>query len=418
MTPPRLKILMSAYACEPRKGSEPEVGWQWSLQMAYFHDVTVLTRANNRISIEAELSVLKGKQPLPQFVYHDESPLLLKLKRRMHATKTYYLLWQRSARKIAARLHAEHRFDLFHHVTFAAMRYPTIIWGHGAPSVWGPIGGAESVPFALLPWSQPAPLLVEASRNVHNFLHTRFFRALSRRASASTVTLVTSRETQRAFAALGFETPLMPAIGLDTDAWKAPAHSENSGPLKLLFVGNIITLKGVDLAIKALKESGSSAMFTLVGDGSFLPAIRRLTRHLGLESQVHFQGRLPRAEVLALYPEFDVFVFPSLHDTGGYAVIEAMLNELPVICLDCGGPAVATHDDCGIKIPLGPPAKVISGLAAAIRNYDQNRDLVQHQGRQAREVILKNYNWKRKGEQMNEVYQQAVSVRRTAGRPS
>ena len=44
----RLNVLLSAYACEPGQGSEPEVGWQWALNLAKFHEVTVITRANNR----------------------------------------------------------------------------------------------------------------------------------------------------------------------------------------------------------------------------------------------------------------------------------------------------------------------------------------------------------------------------------
>src|SRR5215510_12679494 len=65
----RLKVLISAYACEPGKGSEPEVGWQLALHMARLHDVTVLTRANNRQSIETGLASHDG--PHPKFIYYD-----------------------------------------------------------------------------------------------------------------------------------------------------------------------------------------------------------------------------------------------------------------------------------------------------------------------------------------------------------
>src|SRR5438552_9256700 len=101
----RLKVLISAYACEPNKGSEPEVGWQWALQMARFHDVMVLTRANNRAPIEQALESLRGQQPLPQFVYHDGNGFLLKWKRRLRTIKLYYVLWQKSARELIERLH-------------------------------------------------------------------------------------------------------------------------------------------------------------------------------------------------------------------------------------------------------------------------------------------------------------------------
>ena len=51
----KLKILISAYACEPDKGSEPGVGWNWAKQISRFHEVWVITRKNNRPSIEKEL---------------------------------------------------------------------------------------------------------------------------------------------------------------------------------------------------------------------------------------------------------------------------------------------------------------------------------------------------------------------------
>jgi len=51
-----MKVLVSAYACEPHKGSEPGVGWNWVKQIARFHEVWVITRANNKEKIEEELN--------------------------------------------------------------------------------------------------------------------------------------------------------------------------------------------------------------------------------------------------------------------------------------------------------------------------------------------------------------------------
>lgn len=399
---------MSAYACEPHKGSEPEVGWQWALQMARFHDVTVLTRSNNREAIERELELLRDKQPLPTFIYHDESPFLLDLKRNFSALKLYYILWQRSAHAIIGELHRTQRFDLFHHVTFAAFRYPSAIWGHGVACVWGPVGGIESIPLRLLPWGHFKSLVRELARDIHNLIQSAPFHILPKRAAATTVTLASTLEMQRAFSRLGFESRLMPTIGLHPAALPYQPKQERKGPLRLLFVGNIITLKGIDLALQALKESNTDATFTLVGDGNFLAAASRLADRLGIQQRVEFRGRLPRADVLKIYQQFDVFVFPSLHDTGGYAVIEAMLNELPVICLDCGGPAIAVRDGCGVRVAVSSRSKVISGIAGAIRDYDSHRERLAEHGRSAREVILREYDWEKKGAQMNEVYQQAI----------
>ena len=62
----KLKVLMSAYACEPGKGSEPEWAGSGRCKWRAYHDVTVLTRANNRGPIEAALAALRGRQPLPR----------------------------------------------------------------------------------------------------------------------------------------------------------------------------------------------------------------------------------------------------------------------------------------------------------------------------------------------------------------
>jgi len=64
-----MKLLLSAYACEPSKGSEPGVGWNWT--QALFrrgYDVHVITRSNNRSDIE---SAYKGQSPPITFYYHD-----------------------------------------------------------------------------------------------------------------------------------------------------------------------------------------------------------------------------------------------------------------------------------------------------------------------------------------------------------
>jgi glycosyltransferase involved in cell wall biosynthesis len=404
----KLRVLLSAYACEPHQGSEPEVGWQWALQMARFHDVTVLTQSKNQTVIERTLQALPADRPRPRFIYHTLPLWLHRLRETPWGFRTFYFLWQKSARKVIARLHREHHFDLMHHVTFAGFRYPTVIWDHGVPCIWGPIGGIESIPWPLLPWRHPASFIHEATRNVHNLLHVMPFHALPGRARASALILATTKEMQLALARLGFAAEVMPTIGLNTGQMPYQARRPSDGPLKLLYVGNVIALKGIDLALEAFAESGIDATLTLVGTGSYLEAAKRLAAELRLQARVTFLGRLPRQQVLRLYPEYDVFVFPSLHDTGGYAVIEAMFNELPVICLDCGGPAVAVQAGCGVRVSLGARAQVISELASALRLYAQNRATLAEHGKGARQTVLRFYDWDRKGDQMDHCYRQAV----------
>src|SRR5215510_13047225 len=121
--PERLNVLISAYACEPNKGSEPEVGWQLAMHVAKFHDVTVLTRANNRENIEKGLAA--HTEPRPAFIYYDLPRWIVNLK-PLIGVPPYYVLWQIGARRFISRRLAS--FDLIHHATFNSFRNPGVWW--------------------------------------------------------------------------------------------------------------------------------------------------------------------------------------------------------------------------------------------------------------------------------------------------
>jgi len=84
-----------------------------------------------------------------------------------------------------------------------------------------------------------------------------------------------------------------------------------------------------------------------------------------------------------------------------------------VICLDCAGPAVAVCEGCGVKVSVQQDRqRVIADLAAGIRRYDQDRQLLLSHGKAARQSILEHYDWEKKGNQMNEVYQEILGKAR------
>lgn len=85
-------ILVSAYGCEPIKGSEAGVGWNWVLQMAKTNYLHVITRANNQEPIEAHLpEELKEKIT---FHYYDTPNFIKRLKNKAKGLYFYYFFWQ------------------------------------------------------------------------------------------------------------------------------------------------------------------------------------------------------------------------------------------------------------------------------------------------------------------------------------
>ncbi len=400
----RLKVLISAYACEPGKGSEPEVGWQWALQMARFHDVTVLTRANNEAAIT---EALKSMPPggAPRFAFFDLRAPLPALKKRFGLHDAYHSLWQRAAHRAIGKLLRNEKFDLLHHVTFAGARYPTAVLGHGIPCIFGPVGGLESMPSEFLPWRYPRALIQELARNGANAWQKRG-PGLRRKLSAASLVIASTLETQRVFARLGIRSRLLPAIGLHPGEFPAPPAEQEGAerPLRLLFVGRLLYWKGLDLALRALGQSNTDATLAIIGEGEFRPAAERLAHRLKLENRVEFLGRMSRPEVLRAYARYDAFLYPSLHESGGFTLLEAMASGCPAICVKYGGPELVVPEETGFPVPLGRRASVVESLARAIRELSGNPSMRRAMGQKAREHIRAEYDWARKGEAMNRLY--------------
>ena len=143
-----MKILLSAYACEPGKGSEQGVGWHWAIELARLgHDVVVITRANNRSVIEEALAgtAIEGLE----FQYFDLPTWAKGWKRGARGVHLYYWLWQYGAYRHARRLVAAREFDVVHHLTFGVFRQPSFMGRLGLPFVVGPVGGGELAPQLL-----------------------------------------------------------------------------------------------------------------------------------------------------------------------------------------------------------------------------------------------------------------------------
>ena len=146
-----MKILLLAYACEPNRGSEPGVGWQWALNMSADKqkEVYVLTRSNNRDVIDAYWTNSKCPDNL-HFFYFDLPKTLTWAKHHGLPVNLYYAWWLIGSVNYAKRLHEEYQFDIAHHITFGVFRDPCPLYKLNIPYVIGPAGGGEVTPPGLM----------------------------------------------------------------------------------------------------------------------------------------------------------------------------------------------------------------------------------------------------------------------------
>jgi glycosyltransferase involved in cell wall biosynthesis len=413
-----LRILVSAYACEPNRGSEPGVGWNWVQQIARHNEVWVITRINNRTAIELELK----RQPMPKahFIYFDLPKWSRFWKRRRRGLHPYYYLWQIGAYLKARQLHRIIGFDVAHHVTFVTYWMPSLLALLPIPFVWGPVGGGESTPRNFLRTLPFGGIVYELLRGVAQAIGRLdpFVRLTARR---SAIGFAATQETAHLMTRLGCRrVEVYSAMGLPPGEIDALARTpeRSQGPFRFIAMGELLPLKGNSLALRAFaKISGllPNSEYWLVGDGIERGRLERLTQQLRIADRVKFWGQLTRPEALAKLAECDVLVHPGLHDSGGCVCSEALAAGRPVLCLDIGGPAMQVTAETGIKIAPRSPNQAIDDLATAMKRLASDPDLRHRMSVAARKFVQSHLAWDLKGDRIARTYRELASVKNRMG---
>jgi glycosyltransferase involved in cell wall biosynthesis len=398
-----LKILLSAYACEPNRGSEPGVGWNWARHLARNHEVWVITRSNNRGVIEAALA----RKPLPNahFVYYDLPRWTRFWKRRSRGLRAYYYLWQVGSYFAARRLTREVRFDLVQHVTFVKYWMPSFLSLLGRPFIWGPVGGGESAPRAFRSNFSLRGRVYDTARRLARALGS-MDPAVSLMARRAFVGLATTEETATRMRALGCrDVRIFSEAGLSDDdlAVLTCVPPRHEAPFRIVSIGNLLHLKGFDLSLEAFAgflHRGGRGEYWLIGDGPERLRLEALSRRLGIAGQVKFWGLLPRAQVLSRLADCDVVAHPSLHDSGGWTCLEAMAAARPVVCLDLGGPGMQITAETGIKIPAETPDQAIAAMTLAFEALAANPVRRLRMGEAGRALVRRHFRWYDKPERL------------------
>ena len=406
-----LRVLLSAYACEPARGSEPGIGWNWARHLAEAgHEVCVLTRANNRLAIESALREMPVRRL--RFAYYDLPAWARWWKRGGRGVHLYYLLWQWGAFRVARQLHRARPFDVVHHITFGVFRQPSFMAYLGPPFVFGPVGGGEHAPLRLWNGTPWRARFSERVRELANRLvrHDPIMRGVFTRAS---VILCKTRATFESIPEIYRERcRLLLEVGMDHLAGQGAPLGGGRGGLRALYVGRLLHWKGLHLALRAFARflgTDPQATFTIVGKGPAYASLRTLARELEIAHAIRWVPWLERERVLELYAEHDVFLFPSLHDSSGNAVLEALSRGLPVICLDNGGPAAIVDETCGLTVPATSPEATINGLVAALQTLSSDTERRRRMALAARERADREFSWTAQADRMTGIYNDVLA---------
>jgi glycosyltransferase involved in cell wall biosynthesis len=410
----QLKVLISAYACEPDKGSEAAVGWNWVLQISRSHEVWVITRENNQERIEKAAAT----KPLPNvhWVYFDLPRWARFWKQGERGVRLYYYLWQIGAYFCARKLHQSVAFNLLHHVTFGQYWTPPFPALLPIPFIWGPVGGGESAPRAFKSDFSNVGRRFESIRDFRRTLAS-IDPLLRLIASRSRFAIATTEETAGRLRQLGAKKVIVhPQFGMTEDetSYFASLPSPHTKPFRVISMGRNLHWKGFHLSLRAFAKfltSYPDAEYWITGHGPESHNLQALALDLGIEDKVVFWGKLATLkEVYAKLAEADLLVHPALHEAFGNVCLEAMAAGRPVVCLDLGGPALQVTEDSGIKVRAKSPEQVVSDLADAFYKLATDHGLRSRLSFGARNRAQRDFNWKNKGLFMAKLYHSLCTV--------
>lgn len=391
-----MKILLSAFSCGPGIGSEPGVGWHWAVEIAALgHQVVTLTEIEYRDAIEAAIAA-GGLPPTLSFEFFMPGwldrlrNLGLRLGYQSFTLHVVHLLWQIAAYRHVVRTQiGGGGIELVQHLTYSGIRHPTLMSRLGVPLVLGPVGGGERAPRALrrgLGWYGRA---MDSLRDVHTWLIR--FDPITRRACADALVIYVKTAQSRDALPQRFHSKIavQMEIGIDEVSPLPKPERQPGQPFRLLYAGRYVYWKGMHLGLRAFAEvrrRGGNARLTMLGAGPEERAWRKLARDLGIEPAVDWIERVEHGRMREIYRSHDALLFPSLHDSSGNAVLEALSYGLPVICLDLGGPGEIVDHRCGRVIATAgrSGSACVQALAAAIEQLTRSPALCDRLGEGAR----------------------------------
>lgn len=397
-------ILVSAYGCEPFKGSEPGVGWNWVLQLAKHNYLHVITRANNKESIEDNLP--QSVKERITFYYYDTPAIIRKLKHKDKGLYFYYYCWQIGIVPLARRILKANQVDYTMHLTFGSIWMPTFLPLLSKKFIWGPVGGGESVPLSFLKVLPIKQRVVQFFRYVLN--GSNIINPLILLPSLKAELILARTPNTKAilpfFARKKTEVVLETAMESDIFEWKKADYSTDK--IEMVLSGRLVSFKNIPTLIRALKyvDTDKEWKLTIIGSGPDLNFIKSVIQEENCASHIEIISTLPREEVLDRLKQSDIYPFPSLREGGTWALMEAMAIGVPVVCVNWTGMAVETDAESAIQLEVTNPSTMEREMGEAISKLINNPKLRERIGKAGRKRIKEVFNWEAKGEFMEQLF--------------
>lgn len=417
MTP---RLILAAYQCAPEGGSVSQIGWEWYSRLARRLPVTLVTHARNGRILERAGAPVAGSQLVQVDTEWFAGPLYRLASRLfprsehavfMLASLDFFLYDQQAWRQLR-HLRQARPWDLVHVVTPVSVAMPTRLYRLGLPVVVGPLNSGLRTPTGFPEILRREPTWLYSLRNGGVWIDR-----LTRSSRRAAVVLAATGATREALPArVRPQAVSMLENGVDLQRFQAtpwPEPPSARSPLRVLFVGRLIACKGVSMLLEAIARLRPAVAVELriVGAGPMQAEWERRTADLGLGQVVSFLGAQPLTRVAEETRWCHVLCLPSVRESGGSVLIEAMAAARPVVAVSYGGPAEVVDDAVGRALAPRDTGSVTAALADTLRDIVQHPEAWRQRGLQGRQRAADEYDWERKIDRALVLYEQVLARR-------
>ena len=165
-----------------------------------------------------------------------------------------------------------------------------------------------------------------------------------------------------------------------------PAKLTFASLFKIVTVGRLITLKGIDGIIRVLPRLEGVGL-TIIGDGPERERLEELANELFVGNRAYFAGSRTRGETLEMMAASDLLVSNSTHEGLPHVMLEAMALGLPVVATRVGGTPEVLREGAGFLIGSDP-----NELEAAVRRMTEDEELRAHLSATGRRTVASRFS--------------------------
>lgn len=397
----KLRVLLSAYQCGPGMGSVSQIGWEWYQRLCSKASVTLVTHVRNRRALEKSGAPIADSEviyidsewfakPLYRFAERcfprSEHPVFL------IGSLDFFVYDWLMVRSMLQKQRKGQSWDVVHSVTPVSPWAGTRLHKLKSPLVLGPWNGGLKSPKTFPEIMRAESGWLYSIRNLGKWIH-----ALTGTLRKASLILIATRATKETIPEkYQGKCQFMLENAVDTDLFTEapyPLPASSNNPLQIIFVGRLLPFKGVSMLLEAIKALPFPVRLQIIGDGSEGETLKTQVNQLQLSNCVDFLGNRTLQEIAHLLTLSHVFCLPSVRESGGAVLLEAMAAARPIITIDYGGPGEIVDREIGEKIPATGKKEVIEGLIEALTDAVKNPDQWAEKGRKGRQRVEKFYSW-------------------------